>query len=297
MRRLLAGLSAAAIGGFALYWGLTRPVPLAAEALAGIEPDLARGEHVFHAAGCASCHVAPDAEDGAEQPILSGGQRFKSPFGTFVAPNISSDPEHGIGEWSDLDIVNALRRGVSPEGTHYFPVLPYPTYQRAELEDLVSLAAYLRTLPPSQAESAAHEVPFPFSMRRNLGMWKRLFLNDNWVLEAEPGSEVERGRYLVEALGHCGECHTPRNMLGGAEFSRWMAGAPNPVGDGRIPNLTPAHLKWSKEDLTYFFETGFTPEFDTAGGEMAKVIKNLAKLPADDRQAIAAYIKALPPAE
>ena len=295
-RRAAASLALVALAGLLLYWGLTRAAPLAAASVAGIEPDAERGARVFHAAGCASCHVAPDAEDEGP-PVLEGGQRFPSPFGTFVAPNISPDPEHGIGGWSTAELVTAIRRGVSPEGEHYYPALPYPAYRRAELDDLVHLDAYLRTLPASNRPDEAHDVPFPFSVRRNLGLWKLLFLNDDWVMPAEPGSELARGRYLVEALGHCAECHTPRNRLGGLDRSRWMAGAPNPTGEGRIPNITPAGLDWSKRDLVEFFTSGFTPDFDTAGGEMAKVVRELARLPEADREAIAAYVKALPPAE
>ncbi len=296
MRRALAALAIAALVAVALYWGLTRATALPAEATAGLEPDLAQGERVFNAAGCASCHVAPDAED-EEAPVLSGGQRFPSPFGTFIAPNISSDAVHGIGGWTTAELVTALHRGVSPAGHHYFPALPYTTYTHAALSDLVSLDAYLRTLPASDRPSQEHEVAFPFSIRRNLGLWKLLFMNDDWVLDVEPETEEERGRYLVEALGHCAECHTPRNFLGAKDRSRWMAGAPNPTGKGTIPNITPAKLDWSKADLVEFFTSGFTPEYDTAGGEMAKVVRNLAKLPEEDRQAIAAYVKALPPAE
>ncbi len=297
MRRTLLGAAAVAVvAGVVLYWGLTRATPLAAEELAGLEPDLARGEVVFHAAGCASCHVAPDAEE-VESPVLSGGQRFSSPFGTFVAPNISPHPQAGIGAWSTLDVVNALKRGISPDRQHYFPVLPYAAYQRATLSDLVSLAGYLRTLPESDRADEAHEVTFPFSIRRNVGLWKLLFLNDDWVLEVDPQSPEAHGRYLVEALGHCAECHTPRNLLGALEISRWMSGAPNPSGKGRIPDITPAGLKWSASDIAGFLATGFTPEFDTAGGDMAKVVRNTAQLSDADRQAIAAYVKALPAVE
>jgi mono/diheme cytochrome c family protein len=282
--------------GAAAYWVLTRPDGLGAEALAGIEGDLAEGERIFRAAGCASCHVAPDAAE-TEAPVLAGGQKFPSPFGTFVAPNISPHPQAGIGGWSELELVNAVHSGVSPGGRHYFPALPYAAYGRAELQDLVSLDKYLRTLPESDVENQPHEVPFPFSIRRNVGLWKQLFVSDDWVLEVEPESPQARGRYLVEALGHCAECHTPRNLLGGLDRSRWMGGAPNPSGKGNIPNITPARLDWSQADLVAYFTSGFTPEFDTAGGEMAKVVRELSKLPVEDREAIAAYVKALPAVE
>ena len=297
MRRILTVLAIAAVAALALYWGLTRTAPVTAETLAGIEPDLARGEWVFTAAGCEGCHVAEGAE-GDGPPVLAGGERFDSPFGTFVAPNISPHPEEGIGTWTDAEIVTAVMSGVSPGGQHYFPAFPYAAYGRAELADIVSLVAYLRTLPESDRENEPHEVAFPFNIRRNIGLWKRLFVeHDEWVLDGELDEQQERGRYLVEALAHCGECHTPRNALGGLDRSRWLAGAPNPAGRGNIPNITPAELSWSHADLVEYFTSGFTPDFDTAGGPMAEVVRTLSQLPQEDREAIAAYVKALPPAE
>ena len=159
------------------------------------------------------------------------------------------------------------------------------------------LVAHLRTLPPSQVESLPHDVPFPFSIRRGIGLWKRLNLNEDWVVEGDLTAQQQRGRYIAEALSHCGECHTPRGPLGGLDHARWLSGAPNPSGEGRIPDITPAGLDWSESDIAYYLETGFTPDFDTAGAEMAMVVSELAKLPTEDRAAIAAYLKAVPPAE
>ena len=296
MRRLAIAAATVVAAGFVLWWGLTRPQPLAAEALVNAEADVERGERVFNAAGCASCHTAED-DEGDGPPVLAGGRRFASPFGTFVAPNISSDPTHGVGDWSVVELATAITRGVSPEGEHYYPAFPYAAYGKAEMQDIVSLVAYLRTLPASDRPSEPHDVGFPFNIRRNLGLWKRLFVSDDWVLEGELAEDVARGRYIAEALAHCGECHTDRNALGGLQRSRWLAGAPNPVGDGRVPNITPAGLDWSHGDLVAFFTSGFTPEFDTAGGPMGEVVRSLSKLPEEDRAALAAYVKAVPPSE
>jgi len=280
----------------ALFWALTRPEPLPDTALAGLSGDLAAGEQVFLAAGCASCHVAPgEHPEGA--PVLAGGMRFASPFGTFVAPNISSDPLQGVGSWSDLQLVNAIQRGVSPEGSHYYPVFPYDSYGKAEPRDIVNLSAYLRTLPASDTPSQPHDVGFPFNIRRTLGGWKWLFVSEDWVVDASLSPEAARGRYLSEALAHCGACHTPRNLLGGPDTARWLAGAPNPNGPGRVPGITPATLKWSVADITEYLTSGFTPEFDTAGGHMVAVIDKIARLPETDRTAIAAYLKAVPAVE
>lgn len=296
MRKFLSLLVVLAVVGFPVVWFVTRADPLPDDALAGLTPDPSRGEQVFWAAGCASCHMAEKAEGDAQLELV-GGQKFPSDFGTFVAPNISPDPQFGIGGWTALDLANAMTRGVSPEGRHYYPVFPYASYIRMELQDVVDLKSYLDTLPPVATPSQPHDVGFPFNIRRTLGGWKFLYLDPDWVLEGDLTPEIARGRYLVEAMAHCGECHTPRGSLGGLERDRWLAGAPNPAGRGSFPNLTPAKLDWSESDIAEYLTSGFTPEFDTAGGHMALVVRNMARLPDSDRAAIASYLKALPPAE
>ncbi|MDH3264371.1 MAG: cytochrome c [Paracoccaceae bacterium] len=295
MRRLFALAVALVVAGGGTGWLLTAPKRLPEAALAGLEGDAGRGERIFLAGGCASCHDAEGAE-GEARLVLSGGRRFPSDFGTFLAPNISPHPEAGIGAWSFADFANAVMRGVSPEGQHYYPAFPYTAYARAEPQDIADLWAFLLTLPPDATPSQAHEVGFPFSIRRSVGGWKLLFFATDWAVAEVPTPEAERGRYLAEALGHCGECHTPRGALGQLELSRWLAGAPNPTGRGTIPNLTPAKLEWSQSDIAGYLKTGFTPDFDTAGGHMAEVVQNLSQLPDEDRAAIAAYLKAVPPA-
>ena len=295
MVKVLRLIVPAAIVAAGIAWVMTAPKTVAEDAFASPEGgEVARGETVFRAAGCGTCHAAPGAE-GDDKLVLAGGQSFPSPFGAFTAPNISPDPDHGIGEWSLQDLANALLYGVSPEGVHYFPAFPYTSYTHMGDRDIVDLYAYLQTLPASSAPSQPHEVGFPFNIRRSLGGWKFLFLKDDWVMDGNDlGAELTRGRYLVEALGHCAECHTPRNALGGLDRSRWMAGAPDPSGKGTIPALTPDKLSWSATDIAYYLESGFTPEFDSAGGHMAAVVENTSRLPAEDRAAIAAYVKALP---
>lgn len=292
MKRFLVVLYVITVIGVCAFFWITRVNTLPSDALDGLTADVVRGETVFHASGCASCHIAPGAES-TNAPLLVGGQRFPSDFGTFIAPNISSDPTHGIGDWSAMDLANAVLRGVSPEDRHYYPAFPYASYIRMKPQDIVDLHAYLTTLPASDTPSQPHEVGFPFNIRRSLGGWKWLFLDDSWVMPADT-EQLERGRYLVEAMGHCGECHTPRNALGAMDRAAWLTGAPDPSGKGKTPNLTPAELTWSDADITYYFETGFTPEFDSAGGHMAHVIENLARLTPEDREAVTAYLKALP---
>ncbi|WP_420394760.1 c-type cytochrome [Nioella sp.] len=295
--RFLRFLVILAILGAATGWYLTAPQPLAASDIPERDGDAEHGELVFWAAGCASCHAAEDAE-GDARLIMSGGRAFPSDFGTFYAPNISMDPDHGIGGWSEAEFLSAVMNGVSPEGQHYYPAFPYTTYARAGMTDLQDLWAFMQTLPADATPSRDHEVGFPFSIRRSLGGWKLLFASDDWVIEGDDLSpEVMRGRYLVESLGHCGECHTPRNALGGLDYANWLAGAPNPSGEGRIPDITPTALTWSASDIANYLRDGFTPEFDSAGGEMAEVILNMAHLPDADRAAIAAYLQALPASE
>lgn len=259
--------------------------------------DPAKGERLFWAAGCAGCHTAPKAE-GDDRLKLGGGAAFPTAFGTFYAPNISSDPKHGIGGWSVLDIVNAVKFGVSPAGQHLYPALPYASYSRMPTEDVIDLAAYVKTLPADATPSKPHDVAFPFNVRRGLGAWKLLFVTGKPVLDVAAASDqVKRGAYLVEGPGHCGECHTDRDRFGGLYLGKWLGGAQSPDGKGRIPNITPAGptRSWSVEDLAGYLESGFSPDGDVVGGAMSEVVANLGHLPKEDLAAIAAYLKVVPP--
>ncbi len=271
-------------------WVVTAPGSVDAARYDGVTGDAEAGETVFTAAGCASCHHAPQSED---KLVLAGGQPFASDFGTFYAPNISPS-DAGIGGWSVADLAGALTQGVSPDGQHYYPAFPYTSYAKMEPQDVADLHAYMQTLPASDVASKPHDVGFPFNIRRSLGGWKLLFFSDDYVMEASDEAGGARGRYLVETLAHCAECHTPRNPLGGLDKAMWMGGAPNPSGQGTIPRLTPDKLTWSAEDIAYYLESGFTPEYDSVGGHMAEVVDNFSKLSAEDRLAVAQYIKALP---
>ncbi|HIP24397.1 MAG TPA: c-type cytochrome [Rhodobacteraceae bacterium] len=289
MRLKIKALIGASLIGLAL-WFLSAPKQLDRNEWQDYAGNVEWGEQVFNIGGCASCHMEKGAK-GETRLFLGGGQAFETPFGTFYAPNISPS-ESGIASWNALDLANALLRGVSPEQTHYYPAFPYGSYTRLAEQDIADLMLYLKTLPPVNKANQPHDLPFPFNIRRTNGFWKLLFLSNAPIAENyEP-----RGQYLVEGLGHCGECHTPRNALGGLDTSRWLAGAPNPEGKGRIPNLTPGGglAAWSAEDIAYYLESGFTPEFDTAGSTMVEVIENLSQAAPEDRMAIARYLKGLP---
>lgn len=298
LRHLLGGAAVLVVAAAGVGWYLSAPATLDAASLPVHDPDLANGERLFWAGGCASCHAAPDAEGDAKL-VLAGGLVLETPFGDFTAPNISPHAEAGIGDWSATDFVQAMHQGVSPDGRHYYPAFPYNAYVRMPVEDVLDLKAYLDTLPATANEPAGHDLAFPYNIRRGIGLWKRRYLDADWAQPIDSGDELlERGRYLVEGPGHCGECHTPRDVFGGLDQTRWLAGGPAPEGEGSIPNITTSSEGiggWSEGDIVYALESGFTPEYDTLGGSMAAVQAGLAQLPAEDREAIAAYLKAIEP--
>jgi len=297
MRWLIAILATGLVVGGVVFWVASMPRALP-QGVLDVWPagDAARGEAVFWAGGCESCHAARGAK-GDDRLKLGGGQVLATPFGDFVVPNISSDPGDGIGDWTDADFANAMRRGVSPEGQHYYPAFPYASYAKMTSQDIADLRAFLATLPAVTGRAPGHDLKFPYGFRRGLGLWKLGFLSDAPAVALDTADPaVARGQYLVEGPGHCGECHTPRNFAGALDTTRWLGGAPAAEGEGRVPNITPGGDLggWSTGDIEYYLETGFTPDFDTVGGAMVAVQENMAMLEAGDRAAIAAYLKAVP---
>jgi mono/diheme cytochrome c family protein len=291
----VAAVVALLVGGE--LWVQTLPSRVEAAALPDHRGDPEAGERIFNAAGCASCHAAKGAT-GDDRLLLGGGMELATDFGVFRVPNISPDPQTGIGRWRPVDLVNAMMFGASPDGSHYYPSFPYTSYSRMTVADVLDLKAFLDTLPPVSNRVADHDLGFPYNVRRGLAFWKLLYLDPRPVvaLPDDAPDEVKRGRYLVEGPGHCGECHTVRNAIGGLDTSQWLAGAHNPEGPGRIPNITPGPEgigEWSTGDIVSSFETGFLPDYDTFGGQMAAVQANLARLPKADLEAIAAYLKAV----
>jgi mono/diheme cytochrome c family protein len=291
-RRLLLLAVVALAAGLGVFWFVTIPAVVSAEALPAYTPNVAKGETVFNAGGCASCHGVA----GEPRTMLGGGLAIPSPFGTFYAPNISPHKQNGIGNWTEANFVTAMKHGTSPGGEHYYPAFPYGSYQHATTQDIRDLFAYIKTLPPLSGRIRPHNVSFPFNIRRLVGGWKFLFL-DNKPFTPDPKQSAawNRGAYLVNGLGHCAECHSPRNVLGGIVASQRFAGGPNPEGEGWVPNITQKGLKdWSEKDIAYFLKTGELPSGDSAGGSMVRVIKNTALLSDEDRVAMAAYLKSLP---
>jgi mono/diheme cytochrome c family protein len=291
---ILLGAIVAALG-LAGFWLLTTPSAIPGRTLGAHTPDAANGKELFYVGGCASCHATPGQEDHTR---LGGGLALKSPFGTFYAPNISPERD-GIGGWNEAEFVTAMTRGTSPEGEHYYPSFPYTAYQQMSVDDVRDLFAFLKTLPPVQGRVRAHDLPFPFNIRRGVGLWKLLYLSDApFAPDATKSPQWNRGAYLANGPGHCAECHSPRNALGAIVAGQRFAGGPDPEGRGWSPNITEKGLAdWSDKDIAYLLETGQTPKGDSVGGSMTAVVRNTAQLTADDRAAIAVFIKSLPPVE
>jgi mono/diheme cytochrome c family protein len=295
-RRIVLTLVLAGVVALGVYWWLTTPPIMVPVTGAAYTPDLANGQTTFNAGGCSSCHAVPGQPDRLK---LGGGLALTSPFGTFYVPNISPDPADGIGRWTEAQFVDAVTQGVSPAGSHYFPAFPYTTYTHARVSDIRDLFAYLKTLAKVSGKVRDHDVRFPFDIRRNIGIWKLLFMDDRpFAPDPARSPQWNRGAYLVNALGHCAECHSPRNFLGGIVATQRFAGGPDPEGKGWVPNITQKGLSdWTEKDITYFLESGQTPDGDSAGGSMASVIRNISQLSDADRAAIANYVKSLPPVE
>jgi mono/diheme cytochrome c family protein len=288
LRRILRGFAA---GFFA--WLIS-----AGAAHAQADPaQLERGAYLFIAADCQACHTDVKNKGAA----MAGGRALKTPFGTFYSPNITPDPETGIGNWSDEDFIRALREGVSPEDDYYFPAFPYTSYTRMTDRDILDLKAYLFSLPPVKQANREHEIDFPFGWRFTLGPWQWINFTPG-PMSPDPAKDAvwNRGAYLVRALGHCGECHTPRGWLGGTDEAYALSGTPDgPEGD-KVPNVTP-HPEtglggWEKDAIIRVLRTGMLPDGDYVGSGMGEVVDtSTSKLTDADRDAIATYLMSLPP--
>jgi mono/diheme cytochrome c family protein len=292
---ILSGMVLVAIAAGA-FWVLTVPQTVPASALEPHKPNLANGKTLFFAGGCASCHATPGEKDRTK---LGGGMALKSPFGTFYPPNISSDPNDGIGGWSEAQFITAMVKGTSPAGEHLYPSFPYTSYQRITYRDLRDLFAFIKTLPAVQGDTREHQLVFPFNIRRLIGGWKLLFL-DGLPFQPDPSrrDDWNRGAYLVNGAGHCAECHSPRNFLGAVSSRLRFTGGPVPDSEDWAPNITRFRLKdWKEDDITEMLKTGTLPDFDRVGGRMVEVVRNTSQLTDDDRAAMATYIRSLPPVE
>ena len=254
-----------------------------------------RGQYVFTASGCAGCHT--DIKN--KGTLLAGGRELKTSFGVFYGPNITPDKTHGIGDWNDEDFIRALRHGVAPDGSHYFPVFPYTSYTKLTDQDMRDLKAYLFSLPPSAKPNIPHDIKFPFSIRASMIAWKFLFLETGPFLPHPTRSKVwNRGAYLSEAMVHCGECHTPRNSFGAAILDKAYAGTREGPEGALAPNITSDPETgigtWSHQEIFDILQIGMLPDGDFTGGAMAEISENTAKLDREDLNAIAYYFKSIP---
>jgi len=262
--------------------------------------DVERGRVISKVAGCSNCHTTK--ADKQNSAYLAGGRAFKTKFGTFYSPNITPDPTYGIGAWSEEDLKRALRQGVSPDGEHYYPIFPYTSYTKMNNVDIQDLWAYLRSLPPIAHANRPHDVAQLFGWRILLAPWKLIYFT-SYPFAEEPSKSAawNRGAYIVEALAHCGECHTPRDNLGGAIDDMHMAGTSNGPDGGSVPNITDHKItgigRWTDNDLKALFSLGILPDGDFVGSGMADVVDNISKLSNDDRWALIVYLKSLPAIE
>jgi mono/diheme cytochrome c family protein len=289
------GLATPFAVGLGLALGLGLCLIAAAGAAPAAEDSVARGQYLARAGGCVSCHTVPGGTP------FAGGRGLATPFGTFYSPNITPDPETGIGRWSDSDFQRALREGIRPDGGHYFPVFPYPSFTGIGDDDARAIKSYLFSLPPARQPNRAHDVSFPFSWRFLQIGWRLLFFDEGpFMPDRRASPAYNRGAYLVTALAHCGECHTPRNFLGAVKDGQALSGNPDGPDGQIVPNITPDPKTgigdWEKDDIARLLKTGETPEHSKVKGAMREAVEDgLKYLSDEDRLAIAEYLLAQKP--
>lgn len=298
LSRIVILLLVLAAAGLAAVWLLSKPNPLSAAGLPAHTPDAANGKVLFNAAGCLSCHKpGPELAD-ADPSLPSGGAPFKTPVGTFFPPNLTPDPETGLGKWTDLEFVNAVQRGISPEGENLIPAFPYTSYARMKTEDVLDIRAYLASLPPVVSPEKPADMPAPWILRRGVGLWKHLALDTTpWQPDPAQSAAWNRGAYLANGPGHCNECHTPRNLFMVPDMSRQFAGGPHPEGEGKVPSLRDLVGRGKYKDaadLALAFQNGEMLGYENmSSGGMGAVQTNLSKLPQADVDALSDYIVSL----
>lgn len=255
------------------------------------EGDAERGAYLARMAGCISCHTN---SAGGGSP-LAGGVRLKSPYGTFVTPNITTDPDHGIGAWSVVDFDRAVRQGISPEGEPYYPAFPYLFYAKLSDQDVADLWVAFRTVAPVAEDTGTHDLAFPFDVRFGLKLWRALYFQPA-AFQPDPAHDEQwnRGAFIVTGPSHCGACHTPRNLVGARDESRRFAGAGGLPGGDKSPAITTEHFLregWNAGDIEIALELGILPDGDTLGGSMGEVVRDVTSFfTAEDLKAVAAYL-------
>jgi mono/diheme cytochrome c family protein len=279
-----------AIGGSAVLVLFSGP-SIAERHLEELKGDANRGSYIARLAGCIACHT--NAKKGGG--FLAGGTPIKTPFGTFYAPNITPNPEDGIGKWSLRDFSRAVTAGIRPDGAHYYPVFLYPNYTRMSDQDIADLWAAMKTVPPVSGKAPKHEISFPFNQRILLGAWKTLFFSPGAYNSDPSKSDIKnRGEYIVNGPAHCVACHSPINAFGGRDYGHDLAGNSNGPNGEKVPPINAKALKkngWTKDDIVFALRTAATPKGDALGGSMGEVVRDsTAWLSDDDLKAIAEYL-------
>lgn len=284
--------------GLAAFWILSTPRPLTAADLPQHRADPANGEIMYHAAGCISCHQPGPELAGVGKTVPAGGAPLHTPIGTLYPMNLTPDAETGIGRWTDLQFLNAVMRGISPEGQNLVPALPYASYVHMRPEDVLDIRAYLAGLPAVASPERAAEIPVAPLLRRGIGLWKWVGLDTTpWTADPSKSESWNRGSYLVNGPGHCQECHTPRNAFMALDVSRAFAGGPHPEGKGRVPSLRDLIGRGrytDAADLASALQYGEVMGYDKlSSGGMGQVQRNISQLPESDIKAIADYLASL----
>jgi mono/diheme cytochrome c family protein len=296
--RNLKGLALLAVLGLVAFWLLSAPRPLSQADLPSHTADVANGEVLYNAAGCRACHKASVEIAGPNASLPSGGTPIKTPIGTLYPPNITPDADTGIGQWSDLEFINAVQRGISRDGQHLIPAFPYTSYAAMRIEDVMDIRAYLMGLTPVHSPPRDADIPAAPLLRRGIGLWKWAGLNTTpWQADPAQSGSWNRGSYLVNGPGHCGECHTPRNLIMARDTSRFLMGGPHPEGVGKVPNLHGLIVRnryKDKADLVLAFQNGEVLGYEhLSSGGMGQVQANISRLPQADVEAIAEYLLSL----
>jgi mono/diheme cytochrome c family protein len=297
-KRNIRALALLAVAGLGLFWVLTLPHPLQASAIPAHQPDLANGERLYNAGGCHSCHLPGPQLASVDKAVPAGGAPLVTPIGTLYPPNLTPDPETGIGGWTDAQFVNAMMKGLSPTGEHLIPAFPYTSYTHMKIEDVLDIKAYLATFPAVKNVAPSHDVVVLPLIRRGLGLWKYVGFHETpFVADASKSDSWNRGAYLVIGPGHCNECHTPRTFYMASDDGQFLMGGPHPEGKGKVPSLRGLVERGKykdADDLKSALQNGETFGYEhLSSGGMGAVQTNLSKLPDADVAAIAEYLVSL----
>ncbi len=296
--RDLAALALIVASGLMVFGVATRPHPLSATDIPVHTANLKNGKTLYIAGGCISCHApGPDLKD-VSADVPAGGKALKTPIGTLYPPNLTPDPETGLGNWTATDFINAMQKGISPSGEHLIPAFPYTSYAHMKIGDVLDIKAYLETLPPVKNPAKPHDIVLASLMRRGLGLWKYIGFDETpWIADPAKSERWNRGSYLVNGPGHCNECHTPRTIFMTSDNSKKFLGGPHPEGKGTVPSLRSLIERGrykDEADLVSAFQNGEELGYTRmSSGGMGDVQGNLSKLPDADVKAIAEYVTSL----